>query len=79
MYESISTWRDLEDNHLYKNGDKYPHDGREVSEERIAELSGSQNKAGFVLIRQCAVLNKETPVEEAETPKKAARGRKKTT
>lgn len=78
MYESITTWRDLEDNHLYRDGEKYPHDGRKVSPERIAELSGKQNKAGFALIRPCAIPNRETSVDEPAEPKKATRGRKKT-
>lgn len=79
MYKSIATWCDLEDNHLYRDGEKYPHDGREISPERIAELSGTQNKAGFALIRQCAIQNEEKPIQEAEEPKKPIRGRKKTT
>ena len=78
MYESIVTWRDLEDNHLYATGDKYPHDGRKISPARIAELSGTQNKAGFALIRPCAVPNGETSAEEPREPKKTTRGRKKT-
>lgn len=78
MYESIKEWRDLEDKHLYNAGDKYPHDGRKISPERIAELSGTQNKAGFALIRPCATPNRETSVEEPAEPKKPSRGRKKT-
>ena len=79
MYESIARWRDLEDGYLYNDGDKFPHDGREVSAERIAELSGTQNKAGFALICPCATPNRETSVEEPAEPKKPTRGRKKTT
>ena len=79
MYESIARWRDLEDGYLYNVGDKFPHDGREISPARIAELSGTQNKAGFALIRRCAIQNEEKPVQEAEEPKKPIRGRKKTT
>ena len=79
MYESITTWRDLEDNHLYRTGEKFPHDGREISEARIAELSGTQNKAGFALIRPCATPSEETSVEAPAEPKKTTRGRKKTT
>lgn len=77
MYESTGLWRDLTDNHLYATGDVFPHDGREISEERIAELSGTQNKAGFALIRPCAIPNEEEPVKATEQPKKAVRGRKK--
>ena len=79
MYESIARWRDLEDGYLYNDGDKFPHDGREVSAERIAELCGTQNKAGFALIRPCATPIRETSVEEVEEPKKPIQRRKKTT
>ena len=73
MYESITDWRDLEDKHLYHKGDKYPHNGREVSKERIAELCGTQNKAGFAVIKAL-----EAPVEEipTEAPKAARKGRR---
>lgn len=77
MYKSIVTWRDLEDNHLYAEGDEYPHDGRIVPDKRIAELSSRQNKAGFALIQAVAVENEGKPIQTAETPKRAGRGRKK--
>ena len=74
-YKSIAVWRDLTDGHLYRAGDAFPHDGREISEARIRELSGSQNKAGSALIK--AEVEKESRREE-EPPKKAVRTRKKT-
>lgn len=77
MYTALRKWRDLEDNHLYEIGDVYPHDGREISEERIAELSGTQNKAGFALIKAQEIVVEEKPVQKAEQPKKAVRSRKK--
>ena len=77
MYESIVEWRDLEDKHLYHKGDKYPHNGREVSKERIAELCGTQNKAGFAVIKALEAPAEEIPNQTEETPKKATRGRKK--
>lgn len=76
-YISIAMWRDLEDKHLYNSGDKYPHDDREVSEDRIAELSSKQNKAGFALIKAVEESCEEKPIEKAEQPKKATRSRKK--
>ena len=52
------TWVDLQDNNYeYKQGDPYPRQGLEVSEERIKELSGINNKLGEVLIQK--VENKE--------------------
>lgn len=77
MYECLTRWLDFEDHHLYNTGDKFPHDGRVISERRITELSGTQNKAGFALIKAVAVENEEKPVLKAETPKKATRSRKK--
>lgn len=69
MIVSLHKWRDLEDKHLYEAGDVFPHDGREISAERIAELTTAQNKAGFALIQQ---------IEEAEAPKKrTTRGKTK--
>ena len=76
MYKSIVRWRDLEDKHLYEAGDAFPHDGREISEDRIAELSGTQNKAGFALIQAVAVKDKEEPVKKVEQARKPVRSRK---
>jgi len=46
-------WVDLQDNkYKYKQGDVYPREGLEVSEERIKELSGINNKLGEVLIQK---------------------------
>ena len=77
MYVSIARWRDLEDGHLYKTGDPFPHNGRDISKGRIAELSGTQNKAGFALIKAIEIPDEVKPVENTETPKKGGRGRKK--
>lgn len=77
VYESITTWRDLEDGHLYHKGDVYPHNNRKVPDGRIAELSGTQNKAGFSLIKALPASVKENPVEKEEPPKRATRSRKK--
>lgn len=73
MYESIREWRDLEDNHLYHAGDKFPHDGREVPAGRIAALCGTQNKAGFALIKALPVPVEEAPTKKYEPAKKAAK------
>ena len=77
-YVSTTRWRDLEDNHLYATGDDYPYDGREISGERIAELSSTQNKAGFALIYPVEVPNEVEPVQKPVIAKKAVKGRKKT-
>lgn len=82
----IHDFHDLEDGHNYQVGDEYPYDGRVVSEERIAALTSSQNKAGFALIKAEDTPKKaitapvdEKPIETAEAPKKATRSRKKAT
>lgn len=77
MYKSLTEWRDLEDGHLYRTGDNYPHDGREVSEERIAGLSSKQNGAGFALIKAAEAPAETKPTEEPKPTRKVAKTRKK--
>ena len=77
--KSIRVWRDLEDGHLYQPGDDFPHDGRVITKERIAELAGTQNKAGFALIKADEAPAEGKPIEATGTAKKAVRGRKKAT
>ena len=55
MYKVIKFFVDLQDNnHSYNEGDIYPRNGLEVSNERIAELAGSDNKQGEPLIVEIA-------------------------
>lgn len=89
MYKVIKFFRDLKDNgHVYKVGDIFPYDGKEIPEARIAELSGSNNRQGTPLIELVpepgaddTEENKETEVVADEVePKKdppKKRGRKK--
>ena len=71
---SLVAWLDLESGHSYKPGDEYPFDGR-TTEERISELSSSQNKVGLALIR---VADEPKPTEADKPVKKAVKSRKKT-
>ena len=71
MLVSISVWRDLTDGHLYHEGDKFPFDGREISETRINELASGLNLAGKVLIRRVADPVEEIPTEEVKQPEEA--------
>ena len=49
----IKYFTDLHDNnHPYNVGDTFPRKGVEVKPERIAELSGSNNKQGTPLIEE---------------------------
>lgn len=60
MYKVISYFTDLQDfNHPYKVGDLFPRLGLKVTEARLQELAGSNNKQGKPLI------------EKVEEPKKA--------
>lgn len=53
MYEVIHYFTDLQDNEFpYNPGDVFPREGMEVSEERLAELSGSNNKQHKPLIKK---------------------------
>ena len=58
MYKVIKHFIDLHDNdHSYNEGDIFPREGVDVSEERIKELAGSDNKQHTPLIE----LVEETP------------------
>lgn len=51
MYKVIKFFTDLHDNsYAYNEGDTYPREGVKVTDERIAELSGSNNLQGEPLI-----------------------------
>jgi hypothetical protein len=67
MYKVIKAFVDLQDcNYPYKVGDVFPHEGKTVTDERLAELAGKENKQGMPLIE----LVKEAP--KAATPAKPA-------
>jgi len=52
MYRVIVAFCDLKDNnHSYDVGETYPRKGLRVSAARYAELSGSENRMGFPLIK----------------------------
>ena len=53
MYKVIEMFTDLTDNeYKYEAGDKFPRRGLKVSDERIKELSGPDNKRGIPLIEE---------------------------
>lgn len=67
MYKVVKYFTDLKDNdHAYNVGDTYPRKGLNVSDERISELAGSNNRQGQPLIEKV----KEAPKKKAA--KKAA-------
>ena len=70
-YKVIVRFVDLKDNnHIYHVGDVYPHAGKEVSEARINELKGSDNKRGVPLIEEVADEVATKPVEEPKVETK---------
>lgn len=78
-YRVIEGFYDLQDPegksfHLYNKGDIYPREGTQPTEERIAELSGKDNKRRQPLIEEIAEEITEENGPEAsdaeETPKK---------
>ena len=51
MYRVVKFFTDLQDgDHPYHVGEAFPRDGVEVTEERIKELSGKENRQGVPLI-----------------------------
>ena len=52
-YKVVKTFKDAQDdNFMYHVGDKYPHDGMEVTPERIEELASKENRRGEPLIEE---------------------------
>ena len=74
----ISTveWRDNTDGHLYREGEPFPFDGREIAQERLTELESGRNRAGLRLIRSCEVKDEPAEARKEKAPEKAAEGRK---
>ncbi len=75
-FVSATTWRDLTDGHLYREGEPFPFDGRAIPKDRLEALENGRNRAGLRLIRACEVQNEPEEAPKAEAPKKAAAGRK---
>lgn len=68
-YIVIHSFKDLQDdNYIYQVGDFYPRkDIKDISDERIEELSGINNKIGKSLIKKIEIEseNKEEKAQEA--------------
>lgn len=75
MYKAIERFTDMQDNnYAYNTGDTFPREGLEVSEERIAELSGSDNLRGRPVIE---IIPDEVTEETVEEKPRKKRGRVK--
>lgn len=82
MYKVIRGFHDLQDAtktkngnvyREYKVGDIFPRKGLEVSEERLKELAGSENKQGMPLIELVEERSKKNNApEKSRTTKKTA-------
>ena len=67
MYRVIEPFTDLQDNnYVYYVGDTFPHNGVEVSAERIAELASDKNRRGVPLIEEIAEKPKRTRKKKSE-------------
>ena len=85
MYVAAVRFADRQDgNRIYEPGERYPRLGLSVTDERIAELMGSDNRVGYPLIKRIETPveradneAEEIPAEKPKAPKKAVRSRKK--
>lgn len=76
MYKVIKFFTDLHDNEYpYNVGELFPREGMEVSENRLVELSGSDNKQGVPLIEFIAESDETVP--ETNELKKPVPNKKK--
>lgn len=75
MLKVIKFFHDLQDkNHEYNVGDIYPREGLTPTPERIAELSGSENKQGQPLI---AEVEEKTDIEKMKVTELQAYAKEK--
>ena len=60
MHKAIERFADLQDGkYIYDAGDDYPRKGLEVTEERLAELAGYNNKQRRPLIEKKPVRKRK--------------------
>lgn len=80
MYKVIRYFTDLQDNeYAYHVGDTFPHEGLEVSAERLAELSSDKNKRHIPLIEKVKTEPEDVinPPEEGESKEKVKKPSRK--
>lgn len=69
MYKVVKLFTDLKDNsYKYEVGDTYPREGLKVSDERLKELSGSNNRQGTPLIKLIEDAKPQETTPEAAPP-----------
>ena len=75
MYVAAVRFADLQDhNRIYEAGEEYPRLGIDVSEARLAELSGSKNAMGYPLIKQVDGDKEEAPKSSPTASAKRTEG-----
>ncbi len=75
-YRAAVRFADLQDGrYMYNAGDTFPRDGLTVTEARLAELAGSDNRAGYPLIM--AVPDPAPEPAREPAPEAKSRGRKR--
>lgn len=57
---SLGTWVDMTDGYEYRDGEAFPHDGREIPEKRLKELSTADNNTGTPVISIIEEPSKKT-------------------
>ena len=73
MFRVIEYFEDLQDNNRpYNVGDIFPYDNREISTERLTELSTAQNRRKIPLIKEVEQAP-ETVVKKNNKGKKTAK------
>ena len=70
-YISTVTWRDNTDGHLYREGEPFPFDGREIPKDRMEALESGRNRAGLRLIRAAEVQDEPEEAKKEEAPEQA--------
>jgi hypothetical protein len=75
-YISITVWRDLTDGHLYREGEKFPFDGREIPQQRLDELESGHNRAGLRLISATEAQADQEEDRTEDAPERPAEARK---
>lgn len=74
MYKVKVFFTDLQDHgHAYHVGDTYPREGLEPTAERIAELSGKDNRQGKVLIHEVKEEKKTAKPKTRSSAKKTSK------
>ena len=70
-YVSTAEWRDNTDGHLYREGEQFPFDGRDIPADRLDALVGGRNRAGLRLIRAIEAPDDKPEARKEEAPETA--------